>query len=55
MKAIFIFIMSFFVSVGSMAQDTNFSIEADLHRLDSVVANSDNYEKQKLQDINHHL
>lgn len=52
MKAIFIFIMSFFVSVGSMAQDTNFNIEADLQRLDSVVANSDNYDKQKLQSIN---
>lgn len=52
MKALFILILSFFASVGSIAQDANFNIEADLQRLDSVVANSANYDHQKQQNIN---
>lgn len=52
MKPLFIFILSFLISVASKAQKTEFNIEEDLLRLDSVVANSANYDKQKLQDIN---
>lgn len=52
MKALFILILSLFASVGSIAQDANFNIEADLQRLDSVVANSANYDHQKQQNIN---
>ena len=35
-----------------MAQNVQFDIEADLQRLDSVVANSANYDRQKQQNIN---
>lgn len=52
MKPLFIFILSFLISVASKAQKTEFNIEEDLLRLDSVVTNSANYDKQKLQDIN---
>lgn len=52
MKALFFLLLSFLISVTSKAQKTEFNIEEDLLRLDSVVANSANYDKQKLQDIN---
>lgn len=52
MKALFFLLLSFLISVASKAQKTEFNIEEDLLRLDSVVANSANYDKQKLQDIN---
>lgn len=52
MKALFFLLLSFLISVTSKAQKTEFNIEEDLQRLDSVVANSANYDKQKLQDIN---
>lgn len=51
MKPLFIFILSFLISVASKAQKTEFNIEEELLRLDSVVANSANYDRQKLQDI----
>lgn len=51
MKAILLLIMSLFVSVGAKAQTEKFDIEADLQRLDSVVANSANYDRQKQQNI----
>ena len=40
------------VSVVGMAQMPKFNIEADLQRLDFVVANSANYDRQKQQNIN---
>ncbi len=52
MKPFFIFILSFLITVASKAQKSEFNIEEDLLRLDSVVTNSANYDKQKLQDIN---
>lgn len=52
MKALFFLLLSFLISVASKAQKTEFNIEEDLLRLDSVVTNSANYDKQKLQDIN---
>lgn len=52
MKALFFLLLSFLISVTSKAQKMEFNIEEDLLRLDSVVANSANYDKQKLQDIN---
>lgn len=39
-------------SVSTMAQNVKFDIEADLQRLDSVAANSANYDRQKQQNIN---
>lgn len=53
MKAFFIFLFSLLASVVSMAQNVKFDIEADLHRLDTVVANSHKYDAQKMQDINY--
>lgn len=47
MKAFLFFIMSMLVSVAGMAQKPKFNIEADLQRLDSVVVNSANYDRQK--------
>ena len=38
-----------------MAQNVQFDIEADLQRLDSVVANSANYDRQKQQNINRYV
>lgn len=52
MKAFLFLIVSLLASVSTMAQNTKFDIEADLQRLDSVVANSVNYDRQKQQDIN---
>ena len=52
MKALLFFIMSMLVSVAGMAQKPKFNIEADLQRLDSVVVNSANYDRQKQQNIN---
>ena len=52
MKAILLLIVSLLASVSTMAQNVKFDIEADLQRLDSVVANSANYERQKQQNIN---
>lgn len=52
MKAILFLIVSLLASVSTMAQKTKFDIEADLQRLDSVVANSANYDRQKQQNIN---
>ncbi len=51
-KAFLFIIVSLLASVSTMAQNTKFDIEADLQRLDSVVANSANYDRQKLQNIN---
>lgn len=53
MKAFLIFLFSLLASVVSMAQNVKFDIEADLHRLDTVVANSHKYDAQKMQDINY--
>ena len=53
MKAFFIFLFSLLASVVSMAQNVKFDIEADLHRLDTVVANSHKYDAQKMHDINY--
>ena len=53
MKAFFIFLFSLLASVVSMAQNVKFEIEADLHRLDTVVANSHKYDAQKMHDINY--
>lgn len=53
MKAFFIFLFSLLASVVSMAQNVKFKIEADLHRLDTVVANSHKYDAQKMHDINY--
>lgn len=53
MKAFLIFLFSLLASVVSMAQNVKFDIEADLHRLDIVVANSHKYDAQKMQDINY--
>ena len=47
MKAFLFIIVSLLASVSTMAQNTKFDIEADLQRLDSVVANSANYDRQK--------
>ncbi len=52
MKAFLFIIVSLLASVSTMAQKTKFDIEADLQRLDSVVANSANYDRQKQQNIN---
>lgn len=52
MKALLFFIMSMLVSVAGMAQKPKFNIEADLQRLDSIVVNSANYDRQKQQNIN---
>ena len=52
MKAFLFIIVSLLASVSTMAQNVQFDIEADLQRLDSVVANSANYDRQKLQNIN---
>ncbi len=52
MKALLFFIMSMLVSVAGMAQKPKFNIEADLQRLDYVVTNSANYDRQKQQNIN---
>lgn len=52
MKAFLFIIVSLLASVSTMAQNTKFDIEADLQRLDSVVANSANYDRQKQQNIN---
>lgn len=52
MKAFFIFLFSLLASVLSMAQNVKFDIESDLQRLDFVVANSANYDRQKQQNIN---
>ena len=51
-KAFLFIIVSLLASVSTMAQNTKFDIEADLQRLDSVVANSANYDRQKQQNIN---
>ena len=51
-KAFLFIIVSLLASVSTMAQNVQFDIEADLQRLDSVVANSANYDRQKLQNIN---
>lgn len=48
MKAFLIFLFSLLASVVSMAQNVKFDIEADLHRLDTVVANSHKYDAQKM-------
>ena len=53
MKAFFIFLFSLLASVVSMAQNVKFDIEADVHRLDTVVANSHKYDAQKMHDINY--
>ena len=53
MKAFFIFLFSLLASVVSTAQNVKFKIEADLHRLDTVVANSHKYDAQKMHDINY--
>lgn len=53
MKAFLIFLFSLLASVVSMAQNVKFDIEADLHRLDTVVANSHKYDAQKMHDINY--
>lgn len=53
MKAFFIFLFSLLASVVSMAQNVKFDIEVDLHRLDTVVANSHKYDAQKMHDINY--
>lgn len=52
MKAFLFIIVSLLASVSTMAQNVQFDIEADLQRLDSVVANSANYDRQKQQNIN---
>lgn len=52
MKAFLFIIVSLLASVSTMAQNTKFDIEADLQRLDSVAANSANYDRQKQQNIN---
>ena len=51
-KAFLFIIVSLLASVSTMAQNVQFDIEADLQRLDSVVANSANYDRQKQQNIN---
>ena len=51
-KAFLFIIVSLLASVSTMAQNVKFDIEADLQRLDSVVANSANYDRQKQQNIN---
>ena len=53
MKAFFIFLFSLLVSAHSIAQNVKFDIEADLYRLDTVVANRHKYDAQKMQDINY--
>lgn len=53
MKAIKFLIVSLLASVSTMAQNVKFDIEADLQRLDTVVANSHKYDAQKMQDINY--
>uniref|UniRef100_UPI00402893FA DUF6377 domain-containing protein n=1 Tax=Prevotella sp. TaxID=59823 RepID=UPI00402893FA len=53
MKAFLIFLFSLLASVVSMAQNVKLDIEADLHRLDTVVANSHKYDAQKMHDINY--
>ena len=52
MKAFLFIIVSLLASVSTMAQNVQFDIEADLQRLDSVAANSANYDRQKQQNIN---
>ena len=52
MKAFLFIIVSLLASVSTMAQNVKFDIEADLQRLDSVAANSTNYDRQKQQNIN---
>ncbi|WP_297142682.1 hypothetical protein [uncultured Prevotella sp.] len=52
MKAFLFIIVSLLASVSTMAQNVKFDIEADLQRLDSVAANSANYDRQKQQNIN---
>ena len=51
-KAFLFIIVSLLASVSTMAQNVKFDIEADLQRLDSVAANSANYDRQKQQNIN---